>query len=357
MTADTVGGVFTHAVDLCAGLSAAGVDVVLVTFGRLMSPEQRARVAGAGVSEVHETDLALEWMDEPWADLAAAEELMLELVSRHRPDVVHLNGYALGAAPFPVPTLVAGHSCVCSWWEAVHGDQPPPSWDRYRSAVGAGLAAADAVVAPSATMLAALRRWYGPLPARALAIPNGSSYAGPAAPAGKRAVIVAAGRLWDEAKNVRALLAVAARPALRGRILIAGEGAPDDGADGVEVLGQLAPGALAEVRRGAAVFAAPARYEPFGLGILEAARDRCALVLGDIPSLREIWEDAAVYVDPTDDEALARALELLLADPVRTARLGERAHRRGNLYSVPAMTRAYRGMYDRLAAEAGQVAA
>jgi glycosyltransferase involved in cell wall biosynthesis len=173
----------------------------------------------------------------------------------------------------------------------------------------------------------------------------------------KRAVIVAAGRLWDEAKNVRALLAVAGRPALRGRILIAGEGAPDQRAEGVEMLGPLAPTALADVRRSAAVYAAPARYEPFGLAILEAARDRCALVLGDIPSLREIWQDAAVYVDPTDDEALAGALELLLADPVRAARLGERARRRAGAYTVAAMTGAYRRLYDQLVGQAGQVAA
>ena len=44
----------------------------------------------------------------------------------------------------------------------------------------------------------------------------------------------------------------------------------------------------------AAIFARPARYEPFGLAILEAAQAGCALVLGDIPSLRELWADAAL---------------------------------------------------------------
>ena len=34
----------------------------------------------------------------------------------------------------------------------------------------------------------------------------------------------------------------------------------------------------------------PARYEPFGLSILEAALSGCALVLGDLPSLRELWD-------------------------------------------------------------------
>ena len=34
-------------------------------------------------------------------------------------------------------------------------------------------------------------------------------------------------------------------------------------------------------------------YEPFGLSILEAAASGCALVLGDIPTLRENWSEAA----------------------------------------------------------------
>ena len=34
----------------------------------------------------------------------------------------------------------------------------------------------------------------------------------------------------------------------------------------------------------AAIFFSPALYEPFGLGVLEAAARGCALVLADIPS-------------------------------------------------------------------------
>ena len=58
----------------------------------------------------------------------------------------------------------------------------------------------------------------------------------------------------------------------------------------------------------AAIYALPAHYEPFGLSILEAAMSGCALVLGDIPSLREIWGDAAVFVHPDNRDAVARCL-------------------------------------------------
>src|SRR5207244_2094865 len=70
---------------------------------------------------------------------------------------------------------------------------------------------------------------------------------------------------------------------------------------------------LAAYRR-AAIFAAPARYEPFGLGILEAAASGCALVLGDIPSLRENWEGAAVFVPPGDAAGWRTALRDLSED-------------------------------------------
>ena len=42
--------------------------------------------------------------------------------------------------------------------------------------------------------------------------------------------------------------------------------------------------------------------------VLEAALAGCALVLGDMPSLREIWEGAALFVDPGDDAAIGSAL-------------------------------------------------
>ena len=60
--------------------------------------------------------------------------------------------------------------------------------------------------------------------------------------------------------------------------------------------------------RCAAIYALPARYEPFRLEVLEAAAPGCALVLGDIASLRELWDGAALFVAPDDDRALrARA--------------------------------------------------
>ena len=62
MTTDTVGGVFTYAVDLADGLRRHGVRVLLATMGRPMSVEQRRLVREAGVLEVHESTFPLEWL-------------------------------------------------------------------------------------------------------------------------------------------------------------------------------------------------------------------------------------------------------------------------------------------------------
>ncbi|MEB3829625.1 glycosyltransferase [Phormidium sp. CCY1219] len=60
----------------------------------------------------------------------------------------------------------------------------------------------------------------------------------------------------------------------------------------------MSPEELSHWYARAAIYAFPARYEPFGLSVLEAALSGCALVLGDIPRLREMWGDAAVFANP-----------------------------------------------------------
>ena len=251
----------------------------------------------------------LEWMEHPWEDVAAAGEWLLEIERRVLPDVVHLNGYAHAALPWRAPVLVAGHSCVLSWWEAVKGEPAPARWDRYRREVARGLAAADMIVAPTRAMMESLERHYGPLRAGRV-IPNGRD---PSRfhPAEKQPLVFAAGRMWDEAKNLTALDAAARR--LAWPVFVAGETARPAAA--ARLLGRLSAACVAEWLSRAAIYALPARYEPFGLSALEAALSGCALVLGDIPSLREVWGDAACFTPPGDPDALHRAIAALIGNP------------------------------------------
>ena len=116
-------------------------------------------------------------------------------------------------------------------------------------------------------------------------------------------------------------------------------------------LGRLPEKEIASLLARAAIFASPVRYEPFGLAILEAALAGCALVLGDLPSLREVWGNAAVFVDPEDDAALARALQALIDDAERRARLAAEARQRALTYSPERFGDEYLELYERLLAD------
>jgi glycogen synthase len=361
MTADTLGGVWTYALDLCRGLERHGVGVVLATMGAALSSDQRRDVRGVRNVMVEESTHRLEWMPEPWNDVTAAGAWLLELEQRVAPDVVHLNGYVHAALPWSAPVLVVAHSCVLSWWRAVHGCDAPPRWDRYRAAVAAGLAAADRVVAPTRAILDAVLACYD-VHVPGCVVPNGRHH--DAVANGIRAsadrlertaapqppFVFGAGRVWDDAKNLRALAAAA--PLMHWPVYVAGSDTSPDGArhalSGVEYLGVLDSHAMRQWHRRASVFVHPAVYEPFGLAPLEAAQAGSALVLGDIAPLREVWGDAALFVAPSDPVAIAAAVNRLAADPPLLARLSEAAQRRGRALTARRMADAYRDQYASL---------
>jgi glycogen(starch) synthase len=91
------------------------------------------------------------------------------------------------------------------------------------------------------------------------------------------------------------------------------------------------------------------------MAALEAALSGCALVLGDIASLREVWGDAAAFVPPDDADALAHELRRLIAHPRVLREAGVRARAHALRYDRSAMSRSYHGLYAELAgsAEAG----
>lgn len=349
MTADTVGGVWTYALELARVLEPYDVRIVLATMGVLPSAEQCDELRSAPNVELHASRFKLEWMDDPWEDVRRAGDWLMRLESRVRPDVVHLNGYAHAALPWSAPVVVVGHSCVMSWWEAVKGEQAPASWNAYYRAVAEGLHSADLVLAPTRAMLDALVRNYGP-PCAAWVIHNGRD---PRLfqPAPKERFVFTAGRVWDEAKNVAALERIA--PRVEWPVCVAGEEERPGGDAArhrnLRLLGRLAPQAMPHWFARAAIYALPARYEPFGLSALEAGLCGCALVLGDIPSLREVWGDAAVFVPPDDPRALERRIsELIHSDDLRSS-MAARARARALEFTPQRMAEGYMAGYRRIA--------
>ncbi len=350
---DTVGGVLTYTTELAAALAAADDEMVVATMGPHLRPEQRAALPGS----VHESDFRLEWMEDPWDEVDAAGEWLLALEREERPDVVHLCSYAHGALPFAAPKVLVAHSCVLSWWRAVHGTEAPAQWDAYRERMSAGLAAADAVVVITGAMLAELERDHDLDLGRTTVIHNGTAqpptgrkptFASGNRPVGKgeRGLVLGSGRFWDAAKNLEALDAAAA--GLSWPVVVAGDLGGGEEPKHAIWAGSLPPQELTQLRGRASIYAAPALYEPFGLGILEAARDGCALVLGDVPSLRELWDDAAIFVGPRDHGALRSVLEMLIAAPGLRADLSAQARHRAANYSIERSARSYRRLYEHL---------
>jgi glycosyltransferase involved in cell wall biosynthesis len=203
------------------------------------------------------------------------------------------------------------------------------------------------VIAPSQSMLTSLEEHYGPLPAGRV-IHNGLTKV--STPAVKEQFVLSAGRLWDEAKNIAALERVA--PLLSWPIYVAGEdvhqGRGVTGSRGLRSLGRLSQTELGGWMARAAIYALPARYEPFGLSALEAAQSGCALVLGDIASLREVWGEAAVFVPPDDTEALAAALQTLIEDEGRRRSLAGLAREQARRYTPERMAGSYLKAYSEL---------
>lgn len=351
MTTDTIGGVWTYALDLSRGLLGHGVEVVLATMGAPVQPRQREAVAklGSGI-RLYESQFKLEWMDDPWRDVAAAGEWLLALEREHCPDVVHLNGYAHAALPWKAPTAVVAHSCVYSWWRAVKKEMPPPQWMPYHEAVRHGLKHAGVVLAPSRSMLAQIARYYG-LPAKAMVIYNGRD-GDPQVSVDRQPYVLSVGRLWDEAKNAAGLAAIA--PRLSWPVRVAGSTRHPQGGEvflpKVELLGHRTAAELQEDYRRAAIYALPARYEPFGLSVLEAALGGCALVLGDIASLREIWGSTALFVPPDDPDALYEAITDLIVNPALREALAEASRQRAQAFTIERMTADYLSAYGDLLA-------
>jgi glycosyltransferase involved in cell wall biosynthesis len=349
MTADAVGGVWSHATSLAQELARRGWAITLVTLGPAPRQDQFVPLLSYPRIELEITDLALEWQDPEGDDRERVLEFLGALEERVRPDVVHLNGYREACANWRAPVLVTAHSCVGSWWRACRGSAPcAAGWQAYLADVAAGLKAADRWVAPTVAFRDMVGQLYAP-PRKGEVIWNGLAGIETAAASGaaKEPFILAAGRLWDESKNIGVLPGIAGR--LDWPVRIAGarrrEGCAAGVEDGVEWFGRLPNAELLAMMRRAGIFVSPAVYEPFGLTVLEAASSGCALVLADIPAFRELWDEAALFVDPRDAEAILAALNGLARDAGQRAELQAAARERAGRYTLAAKADAYERLY------------
>ena len=349
MTGDAVGGVWRYSLDLAAAFVGRGVRVSVAVLGPPPSVAQAVEARAAGVDLIA-TGLPLDWTVPDAEALRATAAELAGLAHRLRVDRVHLHAPALAAhAPWTVPVVAVAHSDLATWWQAVHGEAPPARLAWHVAATGHGLAEADAVLAPSVAFAAALERAYRP-GRRIAVVRNGSaSVVQPVSERARRVLV--AGRLWDEAKNVALLDRMA--PFLGAPIEAAGPLAAPGGQavafPALDCLGPLSAGALAVRMATCSVYASAARYEPFGLAVLEAARAGMALALSDIPTHRELWDGAALFFHPEDASGACDVLRRLLTAPEAA---GARAAERAARYGVDAMAEGTLAVHRALALQA-----
>lgn len=330
ITLDAVGGVWRYALDLAAGLAARDTRCLLVGFGPEPDAAQSAECVG---QEVVWTGEPVDWTVTDATALRPGTRRIAELAAAWDADVLHLNlpSQAVGLST-DRPVVVASHSCVPTWWRAVQGTPLPDDWAWHKAVNAQGLRRADAIVVPSESHGAALRAVYGDLPRlhvvhNAVSVQHSGGIREPS--------ILAVGRWWDAGKN-GAVLDAATSP---WPIVAAGPLAGPNGQQAVfrnaRAIGNLPHRDILTLMRRTAVFAAPSRYEPFGLAVVEAAASGAALVLSDIPTFRELWDGAALFVDADDAAGWSRAFATLAADAALRGRLANEAGTRACAFSLP----------------------
>lgn len=322
MTTDTSGGLWRYSMELAGALQYQDVQIALAVIGRPLEPWQREQIAAT-------PNLTL--FENPPPDIQQAAVWLLDIEAQFEPDVIHLNGSAHGHHQFDAPVIVVAHSDELSRYRAIHGTLPP-QWQAQTQFVRRGLEGVELIIAPTEAVMQNLQEFYGPL-SRTMVIHHGI-HPGRFRPDVKRDVILSAGSTADQAKNIAVLEHIG--PQLPWPIEIIGEER------------HLDETAIAHDLSAAAIFALPALYEPFGLSILEAAMSGCALVLGDIPTLRELWYESAVFVPGDDLSALRDELHRLINAPEERHHLAHAARERAGRYTSSAMAKSYLAAYRQL---------
>lgn len=196
---------------------------------------------------------------------------------------------------------------------------------RYRALVPRSLARASVVVTPSQAVAGQVREAYDPK-VPVVTVPHGVAppwfTARPPSPSLRARLglpqeyLLFVGTL-EPRKDVRTLLAAHALLPEAPPLVLVG---PSGWGEQVDVRGAVTPGYLEQddlraVVAGASALVLPSRDEGFGLPLLEALAAGTPVVASDLPVLREVGGEQAVYAEVGNPEAFSAALAGALQDP------------------------------------------
>jgi glycosyltransferase involved in cell wall biosynthesis len=307
-------GAARYVTALSAALERRGVEVRRFAIGRAPIPAP---------SDVRRVRVPLRVVQRWWRTTSwpPAERLI------GRADVVHATG--LTVPPTRAPLVVTVHDIAA----LDHPNLHPPRQVREVTAQVAALGRAAVVVASSqATADRLVAR--GVHHDRITVVPLGLTQS-PEAPVGtdgepvRGPYLLAVGETSSR-KGYLTLLRALARTGTDGPLcVIAGPAGGDEprirrAIDELQLqgrvvrLGPVDDGTLAGLYRDALALCFPSVAEGFGLPVLEALGAGVPVIASDLPVLREVGGDAALFVPVGDEEALANAFDAVSDSRLRT---------------------------------------
>ena len=120
------------------------------------------------------------------------------------------------------------------------------------------------------------------------------------------------------------------------------------------LLGPVDDATVGALYRGAAALVYPSRYEGFGLPLLEGMVSGTPVIAANAGSIPEVTGDAAVLLDPDDENGWACAIESVLDSRDHAARLRAAGLRRAALFSWRRTAEATLEVYERALAARGR---
>lgn len=298
-------------------------------FSLLVQPDEGEKLAAHGLEPG-----PFAFVDEPATQYGIAQMRSLRAVARRLgADLFHAPHYVLPPA-MPCPSLVTIH-------DVIHLKRPATPLHRLyaRTVMRSACRQARTVLTVSEASARDLETWLGVPRSRIAVVPNGVEI--PAAPprpqGGGRRYVLYVGSLKPH-KNVETLVASFRRltPASGPELWLAGQWKNEERhrrrleqqvasaglSRRVRFLGGFPESAQSALLGEAALLAAPAWEEGFGLPPLEALAHGTPVVASRRGAQPEVLGDAAVYVDGGDPEELARVIDAVAgwSTPERLAR-------------------------------------
>lgn len=105
---------------------------------------------------------------------------------------------------------------------------------------------------------------------------------------------------------------------------------------------------LSALYSGALAFIYPSLYEGFGMPVLEAMSMGCPVAAANSSSIPEAGGDAVEYFDPTSQDDIARAIDVVVSSPSRSRALREKGFCRAKAFSWRKAAEETLGVYRNL---------